>query len=263
MPLNSSLGQEFPSQPDPSGRRGGFGGGGGGGGRGGGGGGFGTQPTPTPSPNLPVFDLDFPGGTPRQLVTAIEKAVGKPLNAIIPDETAQTQIPGMKMKGVTVATLFDALQASSYKVVPVVTGHTYGQSGEQPTYTFQSVTYGFRTQGPPDEDSVWYFHVDAPHSVPQVEDPGRKVCQFYQLGPYLDHDYKVEDITTAIETGWKMLGIKTPPTLNFHKETKLLIAVGDPDQLALIDSVLGRLTVTRVPGTIPPRPQLPPAPPSN
>lgn len=224
-PLTSSHAQEFPAT-DQSGRRGGFGGGGGGGGTGGGGGGFGVQPAPTPSTNLPVFDLDFPGGTPRQLVTAIEKASGKPLNAIIPEETAQTQIPGMKMKGVTVARLFEALQRSSAKTVPIVSGYSRDMAGERtPTYSYQSESYGFMTEGSPNVDSIWYFRLTAPipPPVPQV---GDKACQFYQLGPYLDHDYKVEDITTAIETGWKMLGVKTPPTLNFHKETKLLIAVG-------------------------------------
>ena len=67
-----------------------------------------------------------------------------------------------------------------------------------------------------------------------------KVCRFYQLTPYLE-TYKVEDITTAIQTGWKMLGETNPPTISFHKDTKLLIAVGEPSKLQLIDSVLQQL----------------------
>ena len=47
----------------------------------------------TPDKNLVKFDLDFPGGTPRQLVEAINKASGKPLNAIIPDESANIKLP--------------------------------------------------------------------------------------------------------------------------------------------------------------------------
>jgi hypothetical protein len=61
------------------------------------------------------------------------------------------------------------------------------------------------------------------------------------LGPYLE-TYKVEDITTAVQTGWKMLGDPSPPTLNFHKDTKLLIAVGELERLKLIDSVLAELS---------------------
>ena len=51
----------------------------------------------------------------------------------------------------------------------------------------------------------------------------------------------VDDITTAIETGWKMLGETSPPTISFHKDTKLLIAVGDPSKLETIDAVLKAL----------------------
>src|ERR1035437_7428839 len=35
------------------------------------------------APVLTKFNLDFPGGTPKELVAAIEKAMGKPLNVII------------------------------------------------------------------------------------------------------------------------------------------------------------------------------------
>ena len=64
--------------------------------------------------------------------------------------------------------------------------------------------------------------------------------RFFQLGPYLEN-YKVEDITTAIETGWKMLGGGPAPAMSFHKDTTLLIARGEPEKLMLIDSVLQEL----------------------
>jgi hypothetical protein len=92
------------------------------------------------------------------------------------------------------------------------------------------------------------------------------VCRFYSLAPYLD-DLKVEDITTAIETGWKMLGETSTPDLKFHKDTQLLIAVGPVDKLMLIEDMLERL---RIPsnkpnnGLVPrprPTPSLPAPPP--
>src|SRR5947208_9316085 len=52
--------------------------------------------------NLVRFDLNFPGGTPRQLVEGIEKASGRPLNAIIPDEDANLKLPQLKMKSVKI-----------------------------------------------------------------------------------------------------------------------------------------------------------------
>jgi hypothetical protein len=67
------------------------------------------------------------------------------------------------------------------------------------------------------------------------------VCRFFQLGPYLQAGVKVEDITTAIETAWKMLGENTAPKIKFHQDTKLLIAVGQVERLMVIDEVLEKL----------------------
>ena len=59
--------------------------------------------------------LNFPGGTPKELVEAIEKTSRKPLNAIIPDELAKMRLPALKMNGVTAPQLFDALSAATAK----------------------------------------------------------------------------------------------------------------------------------------------------
>ena len=66
---------------------------------------------------LTQFSLDFPGGTPAQLVKAIEKATGKPLNAIIPNEDADAKLPPLKMDNVDVVKLFRALELASAKQV--------------------------------------------------------------------------------------------------------------------------------------------------
>ena len=75
-------------------------------------------------------------------------------------------------------------------------------------------------------------------------DPLQKVCQFYSLSPYLDRGFTVDDITTAIQIGWKMAGVTPTPELNYHKETKLLIAFGEPNKLKTIDNVLQTLPQT-------------------
>jgi len=262
VPLTTSFGQDFPA--GQGGRRGGVGGAGGAGGGGfGGRGGFGPAPAfaaaqPQSSGDvaedkLPSFDLDFPGGTPGQLVRAIQTASGAALNVIIPEEYAETHISKFTMKGVNVAHLFEALSSSSRKSVPVVTSINQGPSGRSPSYSYQTESFGFRTENPLTVNSVWYFYMDAPHPPP-LPQAGDKICRFYQLAPYLDREYRVEDITTAVQTGWEMLGIKTKPTLNFHKETKLLIAVGESDQLDVIDAVLSHLTYTGQPRENLPKP---------
>jgi hypothetical protein len=104
--------------------------------------------------SLPKFDLDFPGGTPEQLISAVEKATDHPLNAVIPDDCRDLKIPSFLVKHVTVAELFKALTSASK-----IAGHydefdpsTGGISG-----TEHVSTYGFRTDGIPTENSIWVF----------------------------------------------------------------------------------------------------------
>ena len=208
---------------------------------------------PQPENPLPRFNLDFPGGDPGNLVQAIQRASGHPLNAIIPNEYASLHIPPLKMNSVTVPELFAALQRASVKQVTQVTG-TYFAGVNQSTSQYQTVqtSYGFETIGNPREDSIWYFFRSAPPTP--ADAPPAQDCRFFNLGPYLEY-YKVEDITTAIESGWDMLGAGRDferPQVSFHKDTKLLIAVGDPAKLRLIDSVLEQLRDYR-----PPKPPAP------
>ena len=190
------------------------------------------QPTPSKTnsaPTLTNFNLNFPGGTPAQLVKAIEKATGKPLNAIIPDKDADVQLPPLKMNDVVAPQLFAALEVASRRVV-AVSNPGFG------SYSQFATAFGFKTADSPLSDaSIWYFHADKPLIPPVIQN---KACRFYPLAPYLERGYTVGDITTAIQTGWKMQGDTSPPEISFHKETKLLIAVGEPDKLEVIDDVL-------------------------
>jgi len=176
------------------------------------------------------FDLNFPGGSPRELVSAIEKGTGKHLNVLISKEDEAVELPPMKFKAVTIPDVFSALRMASQKLE---------RSGLGPTFYTQS--YDFETQGH-GEDAIFYFKCTKPP-------PPQELCRFYQLSEDLKN-YSIEDITTAIQTGWKMLAVKSPPQLKFHPETKLLIAVGPPEELGMIDSVLKELrTAPQAPGS--------------
>ncbi|HTL55889.1 MAG TPA: hypothetical protein VL361_09425 [Candidatus Limnocylindrales bacterium] len=165
------------------------------------------------------FDLDFRGGTPRDLISAIEKTTSKPLNVIIQKDDESIELPAMRFKSVTVPDLFNAISMAS-------------QRQELVGGTILNTYYSFETQGH-GEDAIFYFKANKPRPV-------QEFCKFYQLGEYLQN-YSIEDITTAIQTGWKMLGVKSTPQLKFHPETKLLIAVGPVDQLRTINDVLQEL----------------------
>jgi hypothetical protein len=188
-----------------------------------------TEPKSPPPEGLTKFDLDFKGGHPRDLIAAVQKATGKPLNVLIPDEYADVTIPELKMKNVSAEQLFNALSEASRK-------SEYMKNPDGTYSTFGS-GYGFRPSGGLFADAtIWSFYVQKP----KVPPPG-KICRFYALGPYLDWGLSIDDITTAIKTGAKMLGDTDEPTMSFHKDTRLLIAVGEPSRLDIIDSVLRAL----------------------
>lgn len=183
-----------------------------------------TSPQKQP-PELTKFNLNFPGGTPAQLVKAIEKATGKRLNVIIPAEGGNAQLPALMMNHVNVVQMFQALRAVS--PVQYVGRTAYPENS-------------FNTSAKiPSDDSIWYFTVHK--YVPPSQ---QKICHFFSLAPYLNRGFTVDDITTAIQTGWKLAGIIAPPKLEYHKETKLLIAFGEPDRLGIIQQVLGSLPAT-------------------
>ncbi len=187
------------------------------------------------------FDLQFEGGTPAELVEAIEQAGVGTLNVIIPRDLADTEIPAMRVKHVTVPQLFEALTVASRKTVTWTYDSGFAPYAGPRQYQQKETSFGFRTQGQPSATSIWTFYAERP-PVTTSPPPVPKVVRFYQLAPYLDQErYRVDDITTAIQTGWRMLGDEDPPTLNFHKDTKLLIALGTQSQLQMIEEVLSQL----------------------
>jgi hypothetical protein len=180
------------------------------------------------SPALTKFDLDFPGGTPRDLVAAIQKAMGRPLNVIVSPQASEVGMPPLTMRSVTAAQLFKALTAASPNAVAV---HNLNGFPRQ----IISTNYAFKTEGNVTDDSIWYLNAN---NAPSDEIPARS-ARFYLLTPFLDQGLTVDDITTAIQTGWKMAGISGQ--LSYHKETRLLIAVGDQTQFDTVNGVLQAL----------------------
>jgi hypothetical protein len=200
--------------------------------------------------DLPRFDLDFPGGNPESLILEInERLRGSPVNVIIPSEYNDVQIPPMKLKNVTVQQVFDALGRASQRMVPNPTMSPYAQGSQ----AFTSY-YTFQANPPIQTNSVWYFvYLRPPQSEPQ------KICRFYQLASYLQQGLNINDITTAIKAGYKMLD-EPAPELNFHNETQILIACGSPSKMRMIDEVLSALPRAKEPANAGPRPVTVPLP---
>ncbi len=176
---------------------------------------------------MPRFDIDFPGGTPSDLVAAIEKASGQQLNVIIPAEYAQLPLPSLRLKNINVPRLFKAFGEATQK--------NYWAGNVVRGSALNFVTKDERVS----PSSIWNFRAEG-------ITPLATITRFFSLAPYLRQDITVDDITTAIRTGWELRGVKEAPTLKFHEETQLLIAVGQPEELAMINDVLEVLTKTIV-----------------
>ncbi len=218
-----------------------------------------------PADETLTFDIDFKGGTPQQLLTIIAKARGVPVNAVVPTEHADVQLPPVKMHGITVSSLFAALSRASHKTIKYPIG--YG-ANKSVSYGSRTVGYGFEKMGAP-SNPVWAFSYEGAEETPRESE----VCRVWQVEPYIRNYsrnggeqplYRIEDITTAVQTAWDLLNIKKQPTLKFHPETKLLIAVGRSDDLQIIDEVLERLfsTLPHLPAAEAPAPPAAPTPPT-
>jgi hypothetical protein len=184
------------------------------------------------------FDLDFPGGSPRSLVDAIGKSLGKEINAVIDETTGRVLLPPIRVRSATIADIFSAVSTVSRREVTIPSG---GGAYQRRVVLSQFVpaTGGIA----PSDDTVWCFvsnELETSQLVESGTQPGREL-RYFQLRQFLADNLTVEDITTAIRTGWEMLAAKQLPDLKFHKETGMLIAAGDPKLLDEIPQVLQNL----------------------
>ena len=215
--------------------------------------GFGAPGQVAEAPKLPRFDLEFRGGSPADLVKELSKAQGAPVNAVIPSRFEDIQIPKLQLANVTVSEVFDALARASQRAVKIPTDQSaYGRGSVLYNYTQEQVGFGFRAALPISTNSIWTFFSSSPEDLLAlpVLNQGLKV---FSLARYLGKPeqglHSVEDIITAVQTGWKMQKISPLPELTYHPETKLLMAYGQEAHLTLITDVLKQLEpLVLVPG---------------
>ncbi|MGI8602347.1 MAG: hypothetical protein ACR2OZ_05045 [Verrucomicrobiales bacterium] len=172
----------------------------------------------TPLPITEIrFDIQLDGVAVQDLAPYLEKALGQPINLIVPPHASEIVLPRLKVHQVTLPELFEALQVASFP-----------KGGNAPSYNFQMAS-----------GNIWIFQM-----LSWVEEPpspaAAKISRVFSLAPYLGQ-LKIEDILTTVQTAWKMSGASENPDLKFHEETKLLIASGTPDKLQVIDTVLEAL----------------------
>jgi hypothetical protein len=164
-----------------------------------------------PASEAAVYNLDFPGGSPEELIEQMTKASGTRPNVIIPSFGAEVQLPKFKLQNVNSGQVFSALN-------------------------LVSDDRGLRWIGEGPQDGahrVWTL-------IKATPKPKAETCQVVFIGHLLTA-FQLDDINAAIRTAWEMSGKTSGPSLKFHKETKLLIAKGTEDELKLAMEVLKAL----------------------
>jgi len=154
-------------------------------------------------PSEPVYDLEFPGGTLAQFIDAVHGQSGEKPNVLIPTEGLSLAVPKLELRAVTTANVMESL---GYLLI-----EEYG--------------YAFRRMG-----AGWVL----------TSRPDRRKAQAFYVGHLLGK-FKIQDITTAIETTWRPSSKSPKPELKFHEDTQLLIAYADSSLIEVVTNVLDQL----------------------
>jgi len=207
----------------------------------------------------PRFDFKFEGVPLAEVIQQArqhyEKKTGNFLNIIVPEHLramTEQEMVTLDVQQVTAAELFNILGMASERREQRITG--YNNPHIPSAVTINTQIFPFRYEFLPvateGKNPMFVFKAEPiPDDVPdprmlaQNEAPRRPYVQYMQLEPYLDR-FAVEDIITAIRTGWQLAGMVNPePKVKFHEETKLLIVAGDPQQVEVVTQVLNSLNV--------------------
>lgn len=177
----------------------------------------------------PIINLEFPGGTLREYIAAVQRAAGQEtVNVLVPAEAANLPLPPISMKQVSARTALEALrwafpQRSPHVVRIVPVG---GPGSVSPTFAVEYVPTGIVSASgatpPPDRVDVL--------SIRDLIDPA-------DGGAGLP----VEALLTSVEAALALNGTDRKPELRFHEASGLLIVRGTVDQIDIVRDLVDEI----------------------
>ncbi len=167
-----------------------------------------------------LISVKFAGGTVADYIKALVKEAGT-INIVVALEAADVPMPPVTLTKVTVSAAIDLVDGRSAgppgRIIKLDVRHM-PQYVEEALPTYQISAEGYPTERPRRKPSVW------------------------TIANLLREDtFDADDVLAAVETALDILQSTDEPIIRFHKETGLLIARGDPQQLSTIEDVLGQL----------------------
>lgn len=173
------------------------------------------------TPNL--IDLDFRGGTAVDFIQAIRKATGDRANIVVTPYVEDVRVPAMSLRRVDVLSAMGLLEGEraetpersvTLKVRPL--GSVAG--GVAPLLKVIAEAKALQSPQGPERSNIW------------------SVADLIAAGTSADH------ITTAVSAALELLGPDSRKAqVRFHKETALLLARADAEQIQIIDNVIDQL----------------------
>lgn len=163
------------------------------------------------------LNLDFPGGTLADLVAAVEKADGSSINVIGEKAALATPVPAFAVRN-----------AGGLGVMSAV-----GQLLEPQGIEFH-----------PAGDGVFIIRQRPIGEHRKSQDDSS--FESFQLGPYLNEHQTVDQIVSAIQTGWTLDPAHEPEALHFkfHPGTQLLLVSGPSEAVILTRRIIDTLQRT-------------------
>lgn len=193
--------------------------------------GMGTAPAEAQENGQVLNYFSFKGGTAQELADSLKKQFQPPPNIIISPKLKDTLIPEFELQNVTLADMFQALNSlSEEKSV-----HWQLSGSSEPIWVLNPTETA-------DTSNVQSSYPRMMNAIDPVTGLpiNTRTCRILPVGKYLKQ-YKIEDITTAVKTAWSMMGDEAGAEMKYHTDTRLLIVVGNQQQIDVLTQVLASL----------------------
>lgn len=182
----------------------------------------------TPPPEVEqTFSIAFPGGTPSDLMHHLSEAIGTVPNVIIAPSMQNVELPEFSLQNVTLADVFQAL-------------NNLGDANKKGSWQLSGSNEPIWVLNPNQQQNSYGMLQSIDPLTGQPINRAEKNCFIFPVSSVLT-EFTIEDITTAVQTAWTMMGNEAGAEIKFHKDTELLIAVGNHRQLEVIQQVLKSL----------------------
>lgn len=170
-----------------------------------------------------AIDLDFRGGTATEFIDAVRKAADGKVNIVAMPYVEEVRVPPMKLKSVDVISAVNLLD---------------GESLQTPS---RLVRLDVRIIAPASGELAALVKVNADVKQAGGFAPPQR-SNIWSVADLMSGGMTAEHITTAVSAALELMDADAAKAqVRFHKETSLLLARAEPEQIGIIHDVIAQL----------------------